>query len=660
MLKALVKKITNLLEWLIQRLLTADRKHYINDKLTQKQKDTIKKILFLGNYRTQEREIRQVKHRLYNLGFTKRVFAELETFYHQNEDLYLKKLATWELLLWHANQFTEEDSRKCLELLSEVVQDEKDPVHIRKAAIMASECLDRLGKKEQAEHVLSPLLEPIAGRKGTSPHSDLFLAAANLESSIIEKVQWINKALTINGISMIKMDTSASASPYDSIFVDRTQKTQKHLSSEPHPLVTVIMPVYNAEDAIHTSLNSILQQTWSNLEVLVTDDCSKDATATIVESYAANDSRVRLIKADANGGAYPARNLALKEATGDFVTVNDADDWSHTEKIETQVNHLLENRTVIGNMSEQARATNDLVFYRRGKPGTYIFSNMSSFMFRRKPVMDAIGFWDSVRFAADSEFIRRIKKVFGEKSIAYLTTGPLSFQRQSDTSLTGNQAFGYHGYKMGARKEYEEAHDHFHQTTKDLSYSFPLQSRPFAVPEPMWPKRETKHDGRRHFDVVIASDFRLDDQNDVLNTAEILSQTQKHVRIGLVQLSQYNVSPDRPIHPNVRRILDGDRVQMLVYGEKIFCGDLIVRHLPSLQEWQRYVPDVKSESVRIIVNQLPHEGNAGLYNLQQCQNHMKEFFGDLGLWYAFNTRILKELQQKDITSLTLSNEIWAN
>ncbi|QQK78486.1 glycosyltransferase family 2 protein [Salicibibacter cibi] len=656
MLKALAQRVTNFVELSINRLFTSDRKRYISDKLTQKQKDTIKKILFLGKYQTQEREVRRVNHLLYNLGFRKRGLAELEKFFYQNEDQYLKKLAAWELLLWHANQYTEEGARKCLEILPWVAQEEKDPVHIRKAAIMTAECLNRLGKAAEAKYVLSPLLE---STKGGNPHPDLYLAIANLESSITEKMEWVNKSLQLNGMSMITLESSALSSPYDSIEMDRSlparqnepkakSETSNHLS-----LVTVIMPVYNAEDVIRTSLQSILAQTWTNLEVLVTDDCSNDSTAQLVEAYAAEDSRIRLIKAESNGGAYVARNLALKEASGDFVTVNDADDWSHAEKIETQVNHLLKNKTVIGNTSEQARATNDLIFYRRGKPGWYIFSNMSSFMFRRKPVMEAIGFWDSVRFAADSEFIRRIKKVFGEKSIAYLTTGPLSFQRQSDSSLTGNEAFGYHGFKMGARREYEEAHDYFHQTSKHLSYSFPLKTRPFAVPEPMWPKREVKKGERRHFDVVIVSDFRFDDPTTVRNTEEILVHRQKYERIGLIQLSEYNVAPDRTIHANIREMLNQDYVQMIVYGEKIACDTLIIRHLPSLQEWQRYVPDVKAGQIHVVINQLPKR-------IQQCQTHVKEFFGESGIWYPFNPSVYKELQENDTASIIVADRVWTH
>lgn len=124
---------------------------------------------------------------------------------------------------------------------------------------------------------------------------------------------------------------------------------------------------------------------------------------------------------------------------GDFVTINDSDDWSHAQKIEIQVNHLIKNPRVIANTSEHARLTEDLTFYRRGTPGKYIFPNMSSIMFRREPVLQKIGYWDSVRFAADGEFKRRIIQVFGKRKYVDLKTGPLSLPRQTTASLTGTQ-----------------------------------------------------------------------------------------------------------------------------------------------------------------------------------------------------------------------------
>ncbi len=145
--------------------------------------------------------------------------------------------------------------------------------------------------------------------------------------------------------------------------------------------MTVIIPAYNVEHVIRSSLDSVLAQTWTNLEIIVVDDCSTDTTVEIVKTYVQRDARVQLIRTETNSGPYVARNLALSQATGDFVTVNDADDWSHPKKIETQVQHLIENPSVIANTSQQARATESLRFYRRGKPGEYIFANLSSLMF---------------------------------------------------------------------------------------------------------------------------------------------------------------------------------------------------------------------------------------------------------------------------------------
>src|SRR5690625_6605125 len=67
---------------------------------------------------------------------------------------------------------------------------------------------------------------------------------------------------------------------------------------------------------------------------------------------------------------------------------------------------------IIANTSEHARLTEDLKIYRRGTPGIYIFPNMSSTMCRREPVLKELGSWDSVRFAADGEFRRRLLRVF--------------------------------------------------------------------------------------------------------------------------------------------------------------------------------------------------------------------------------------------------------
>lgn len=657
-MEVLKRKAIDILEWIVYKLFDTKQRRFITNLFTQKQKKKIKRLFSRGNIQTHLREIELTKFRLQNLGFTQRGLKDLRNIYQQSKDPFIKRKAAWELSLWHANQYNRENARRCLEMLSHAIEGETDSEQLRRVAIIEAECYELLGNIEAAKRTIMSALEQ-------GPNADLYLAAANLESSASARIKWINKALQLYGISTVSLMTSTDRPLYDCLVCEREISEGVRLSEHETVKVTVIIPVYNAEDVIDTSLGSVLAQTWTNLEVFVVDDCSTDRTVSIVEEYVVRDKRVHLIKAKSNGGAYVARNLALREASGDFVTVNDADDWSHPEKIEKQVRHLLENPSVIGNTSQQARVTNELKFFRRGKPGAYIFSNMSSFMFRRKPVMEAVGYWDCVRFGADSEFIKRIKRVFGEEAVVEVPTGPLSFQRQSESSLTGNSAFGFPGYFMGARKEYAEAQNYFHSQNKNLRYEFPQQSRPFAVPEPMLPKRQGS--GRRHFDVILASDFRLDGGSNVSNLEEIKAQKQVGLRTGLIQMSRYDYSPRKKINPKIRDLIDGDSVQMIVYGEKVSCDILLLRYPPILQEWQRFVPDVNAKDIRVIVNQTPmsdYGPNAVLrYDIRRASEHLQEYFGKEGVWHPIGPLIRKALHEhhaEELKSITLAKEDWSN
>ncbi len=268
-------------------------------------------------------------------------------------------------------------------------------------------------------------------------------------------------------------------------------------------------------------IGSLLVQTWRNIELIVTNDCSTDATAKVVSAWAERDPRGRLICAADKGGPYVARNFALREAAGKSVTCNDADNWSHPQKLALQARHLLEPPDCVANDSQQTRATEDLEFYRRGNAGWYTFCNMSPFMFRRDEIAREIGFWDSVCPGADSEFIDRINIVFGQGAAVSLPTGPVSFQRQSAGSQTAHSAFGYRGFHMGARLEYARQQARFYQTATDLKYGFPQARRAFQVPEPMWPQRGRKTGARRFYDVVIVADLRVADETSWAIASEV-------------------------------------------------------------------------------------------------------------------------------------------
>ncbi|MGD6778621.1 alginate lyase family protein [Sutcliffiella horikoshii] len=603
------------------------------------------------------KKLAQLRYKLCNLGFVEKAYEDLNFLLLNTDNKAMRRETAWELSVWHANQYTHQDANKSLEYLKIVENGEIDLERLRKIAIIKAENLEILGRIEEAKKAIK-----IALQSGT--HPDLYLAFANLETNQDKRLDWINKSLNTVGISTIEIDgtSTASKSYYDQLNV------KQRLPIIQHPFkVTVIIPVYNAEDVIQTSVRSILEQTWENLEVIIVDDCSTDNTVQVINEFVARDKRVKLIQPGQNGGAYVARNHALQVASGDFVTINDADDWSHPEKIATQVSFLLDNPNVMGCTSQQARTTNDLKFFRRGKPGEYIFSNMSSFMFRRKPVTEAIGFWDCVRFGADSEFIKRMKKVFGSDCIVEMPTGPLSFQRQSDGSLTGNSAFGFPGYFMGARKEYFEAQNYYHSIAENLYYDFPQIERPFPIPEPMWPQREEKVDGKRHFDVIIVSDFRLDGGSNMSNLEEIKAHKKLGLRTGLVQMSRYDYTPKKKINTKIRNEMDGDKVQMIVFGEYVSCDLLILRYPPILQEKQRFIPNIKAQEVIVVINQPPMsdygEDAKVRYQLSRSERHLQEYFGEKATWYPIGPLVrnaLHDHHNEDLKYVNLSKENWSN
>jgi len=108
------------------------------------------------------------------------------------------------------------------------------------------------------------------------------------------------------------------------------------------PSLSVIIPAYNAEPFIAATLKSVQAQTFRNIEILVVDDGSTDATAEIAGRFVAEDSRFRVLTKP-NGGVGSARNRGLAEARGGFVAFLDADDLWHPEKLKAQFDAL--NRT---------------------------------------------------------------------------------------------------------------------------------------------------------------------------------------------------------------------------------------------------------------------------------------------------------------------------
>jgi glycosyltransferase involved in cell wall biosynthesis len=102
-----------------------------------------------------------------------------------------------------------------------------------------------------------------------------------------------------------------------------------------YPKVSVIIPFYNVEDYIDECIQSVLKQTYENLEIILIDDCSTDGTRRIVEEYALYNSNIKILAHTQNQGLGPARNTGVKNANGDYLFFLDSDDFLHKNAIQT-------------------------------------------------------------------------------------------------------------------------------------------------------------------------------------------------------------------------------------------------------------------------------------------------------------------------------------
>lgn len=104
-------------------------------------------------------------------------------------------------------------------------------------------------------------------------------------------------------------------------------------------MVSIIMPSYNTASYIEETIQSVLNQSYPDWELIIVDDCSTDNTEEIVEPFLC-DARIRFLKNDMNGGAAVSRNKALKEAKGKWIAFLDSDDLWLPEKLEKQIGFM--------------------------------------------------------------------------------------------------------------------------------------------------------------------------------------------------------------------------------------------------------------------------------------------------------------------------------
>jgi glycosyltransferase involved in cell wall biosynthesis len=219
------------------------------------------------------------------------------------------------------------------------------------------------------------------------------------------------------------------------------------------PLVTVIIPNYNNETYLPECLESVIKQSYKNMEIIVIDDGSTDRSAEILQKYW---SEIKLIKSS-HSGASVARNIGIEQSRGQFIAFMDSDDIWISEKIEKQMSKILNNCAdlVYCGYQEIGLASRIVLPNSHFKGDCYeFFKNYPGVSFLacggvliRKSILSKSGLFDKnfKGAAEDWDFLRRIcmngKVDFSDEVLFYY--------RRHSTSITGRSTWEYYqGNKM--------------------------------------------------------------------------------------------------------------------------------------------------------------------------------------------------------------------
>lgn len=204
--------------------------------------------------------------------------------------------------------------------------------------------------------------------------------------------------------------------------------------------VSVIIPMYNSSKHIKECIDSVINQTYRNIEIIVVDDASSDNSVQIIKSI--KDSRIKMIELKQNGGAAIARNNGIEKATGDYICFLDSDDYWKLDKIEKQVKFIeANNYTFIysgyeflkNNKTHMAHVLLS-INYNQALKNTTIFT--STVMFNMEYLKKEDIFMPNVKRGEDTATWWQVLK---KNITAYGIDEPLAIYRVGEKSLSSNK-----------------------------------------------------------------------------------------------------------------------------------------------------------------------------------------------------------------------------
>lgn len=365
------------------------------------------------------------------------------------------------------------------------------------------------------------------------------------------------------------------------------------------PLVSVVMTSFNTGKYIDAAVQSILGQSWKNLELIIVDDCSSDDTRERLERFAQKDSRVKLYCFGENRGTYWCKNFGITKSSGVAVTFMDSDDTSEPTRIEEQFAALNVAGCVVSTCNHVRKDEDGKTIAINGVVERVAYISQ---MVKRE-VFEEIGYFDTVRTSADDEFLRRIRITYGLNAqtnvkkvlyIALLREGSLTSDPANAINFVQERNAGK-SFLSPQRRHYAAMCERWHEFLKEKGLRpyvpFPVVRRPFPVYGRLVVS-DGKYDGNYITACVASYPPREEKLERVI--ASLLPQVDEiHV-----YLNQYESMPSFLKHSRIKVVLGGEQKNLRDNGKFYFTSGVRDGYCFTVDDDINYPADYVSTLIR--------------------------------------------------------------
>jgi glycosyltransferase involved in cell wall biosynthesis len=415
------------------------------------------------------------------------------------------------------------------------------------------------------------------------------------------------------------------------------------------PLVTIVMPVYKPDEYTDLAIQSALNQSYRNLEIIIVDDGSGADAAERLNKWQGRDARVKVVLNEPNAGAYTSRNIGYSMAEGEFITIFDGDDWQHPQKIELLVQGALQRSDGRLVSAPWTRADEDLFFHYRGWRGAFITPAHVSTMFHTATIREHLGHWDSVRKAADTEFILRYQALVNGEEPFEVCEAPLTL------SLVGASNLSMEDFRLGYRSpdrvSYRDSYEHWHKMIQRGEHSgyldFPLADRAFPAPSRFLPAGAKQQD--LELDILLVGDFGADSPVGVLMKEHLAAAVERGERVGLMHYPSilHTTAIDRSFSDELMDAFHYGSLFRVEVTDRVRSATVNVYDPTAFQYSRELRSGHAAEQLSVWTDEPPYnwETDEHKYEVGTVERNLLSVFGAPIRWIPLNERTLRVITE---------------